>query len=167
MPRPKFPDCCICYTYEAFERRAAKTDEDVWTSSFHLLPFGRKMEILFDFPYRAESIPSMRYSTPDWLPTWISTMASWLASLSPSLTQVPADGCTHSLWLANLPKRWFPTWAQIMRWPEGHPDYEHSLPSWPQAEEPLQQPHWNFDLMSFYDRCLGNFSHSFQANKQP
>jgi len=57
---------------------AKVTDEDAWKRCFHVLPLARKMEILFDFPYRGNS------------------------------------------------NQWFPTWRQLLRWPELDHDYDHS-----------------------------------------
>ena len=51
--------------------------EDFWRDCFDLLPAERKLELLFDYPYRGSE------------------------------------------------EQWFPTWPQIMAWPEKDPDYEH------------------------------------------
>ena len=53
------------------------TSEGFWRQCFHLLPADRKMEILFDFPYRGSD------------------------------------------------QQWFPTWAQVLDWPERDPAYDH------------------------------------------
>ena len=42
------------------------TSEDFWTQCFHLLPAERKIEVLFDFPYRG--------SEDQWFPTWAQIM---------------------------------------------------------------------------------------------
>ena len=42
------------------------TSEDIWRQCFHLLPAGRKAEILFDFPYRG--------SDEQWFPTWAQVL---------------------------------------------------------------------------------------------
>ena len=39
-----------------------KTGEDIWRECFHLLPLERRVEILFNFPYRG--------SDKQWFPTW-------------------------------------------------------------------------------------------------
>ena len=44
-----------------------KTSEDIWRQCFHLLPLERKVEVLFDFPYRG--------SDEQWLPTWAQVLA--------------------------------------------------------------------------------------------
>ncbi|KAF8457093.1 hypothetical protein BDZ91DRAFT_786036 [Kalaharituber pfeilii] len=59
-------------------------DETAWRQCFHVLPFGKKIEILFDFPYRGTE------------------------------------------------QQWFPTWKQVMEWPERDQDYEHTPTEWPQ-----------------------------------
>ena len=53
------------------------SDETAWRKCFHVLPFQRKFEILFDFPYRG-------------------------------------------------PEHWYPSWKQLMEWPERDESYEHS-----------------------------------------
>ena len=53
------------------------TSEDFWARSFHLLPTLRKVEILFNFPYRGSD------------------------------------------------QQWFPTWIQMISWPERDPDHDH------------------------------------------
>jgi len=40
------------------------SEETAWEQCFHVLPFGRKVEILFDFPYRGTG-PGQQ-----WFPTW-------------------------------------------------------------------------------------------------
>ena len=45
---------------------AQMTSEDFWRQCFHLLPPGRKAEILFDFPYRG--------SDEQWFPTWAQVL---------------------------------------------------------------------------------------------
>ena len=55
------------------------TDEDAWAKCIPLLPLGRKIELLFDFPYRG-----------------------------------------------LIPGGWFPTWKQVLGWPERDPDLEHT-----------------------------------------
>ena len=57
------------------------TSEDFWRQSFHLLPAGQKIEILFNFPYRGSD------------------------------------------------QQWFPTWAQMLDWPERNSEYNHSRPN--------------------------------------
>ena len=42
------------------------TSDDFWTQCFHLLPAERKIEVLFDFPYRG--------SEEQWFPTWAQIM---------------------------------------------------------------------------------------------
>ena len=44
------------------------SDEDAWAKCFHMLPLGRKVELLIDFPYRSEK--------QHWFPTW-SELLSW------------------------------------------------------------------------------------------
>jgi len=46
-------------------------DGDAWAKCFHVLPFGRKIELLFDFPYGGDSSAG-----PDcqWFPTWKQLM---------------------------------------------------------------------------------------------
>jgi hypothetical protein len=53
------------------------SDETAWENCFYVLPFRRKFEILFDFPYRG-------------------------------------------------PDHWYPSWKQLMEWPERDDTYEHS-----------------------------------------
>jgi len=55
------------------------SDNDAWTRCLPLLPLARKIELLFDFPYRSV-----------------------------------------------MQQRWFPTWSELMRWPEVNPDCEYS-----------------------------------------
>jgi len=55
------------------------TDEDAWRKCIPLLPLERKIELLFDFPYRG-----------------------------------------------LLQGGWFPTWKQVLGWPERDPDLEHT-----------------------------------------
>ena len=55
-------------------------DNDVWERCFHMLPFPRKIELLFDFPYRSEK--------QHWFPTWSELMA-WPA-VNPSCGYSPA-----------------------------------------------------------------------------
>jgi len=43
--------------------------EDAWARCFHVLPFERKIEILFDFPYGGSAGPGCQ-----WFPTWIQLM---------------------------------------------------------------------------------------------
>jgi len=62
---------------------AGISDEDAWSRCFHVLPFERKIEILFDFPYGGEST---------------------------------GHDC-----------QWFPTWRQLMEWPERDPTYGHAV----------------------------------------
>ena len=57
---------------------AMTSAEATWRKFFHVLPFGQKLEILFNFPYR---------------------------------------GTQEEL---------FPSWEQIMAWPERNPEYQHS-----------------------------------------
>ena len=52
-------------------------EEEAWGKCFHVLPFRRKFEILFDFPYRG-------------------------------------------------PEHWYPSWKQLMEWPERDDTYEHA-----------------------------------------
>jgi len=60
--------------------------EDAWTRCFHVLPFARKIEILFDFPYRAraEKMETCSSAKPNttyyrrWFPTWRQLMVSHL-----------------------------------------------------------------------------------------
>jgi len=68
------------------------SDRDAWARCFHVLPFERKIEILFDFPYAG-------------------------------------DGNGHEC-------QWFPTWRQLMEWPDRDPTYEHTV-----AVYPLNQEH--------------------------
>ncbi|KAF8451195.1 hypothetical protein BDZ91DRAFT_786860 [Kalaharituber pfeilii] len=81
------------------------SDETAWRQCFHVLPFGRKIEILFDFPYRGTE------------------------------------------------QQWFPTWRQMMEWPERDPDYEHAPAKWPenrktpeliQSERNIKDKPWLF-----------------------
>ncbi|KAF8448396.1 hypothetical protein BDZ91DRAFT_751991 [Kalaharituber pfeilii] len=67
----------------AYNQRIS-SDETAWRQCFHVLPFGRKIEILFDYPYRGTE------------------------------------------------QQWFPTWTQMMEWPERDPDYEHAPAEWPE-----------------------------------
>jgi len=53
------------------------SDETAWRKCFYVLPFQRKFEILFDFPYRG-------------------------------------------------PEHWYPSWKQLMEWPERDDTYEHA-----------------------------------------
>ena len=55
------------------------TDEDAWAKCIPLLPLQRKIELLFDFPYRG-----------------------------------------------LIPGGWFPTWKQVLRWPERDSGLEHT-----------------------------------------
>jgi len=55
------------------------SDNDAWTRCFHMLPLGRKIELLLDFPYRSEK-----------------------------------------------QQQWFPTWSELMTWPEVDPDCDYS-----------------------------------------
>jgi len=71
---------------------AGISDMDAWARCFHVLPFERKIEILFDFPYAGDS-----------------------------------NG--HEC-------QWFPTWRQLMDWPNRDPTYEHTV-----AICPLNQAH--------------------------
>jgi len=56
--------------------------ENAWRHCIPLLPFERKVEILFDFPYRASE------------------------------------------------EQWFPTWSQLLKWPERDPQYIHVRSVW-------------------------------------
>ncbi|KAF8430347.1 hypothetical protein EV426DRAFT_581116 [Tirmania nivea] len=58
------------------------SDEEAWRKCFHVLPFRRKFELLFDFPYRG-------------------------------------------------PEHWYPSWKQLMEWPERDDTYEHAATEWP------------------------------------
>jgi len=60
------------------------SEEFAWKRCFHVLPFRKKLEILFDFPSRGTA------------------------------------------------QQWFPTWKQLMEWPQSNPDYEHHPTEWPQ-----------------------------------
>jgi len=62
---------------------ASISDVDAWARCFHVLPFERKIEILFDFPYTG-------------------------------------DGAGHD-------SQWFPTWRQLMEWPDRDPTYDHTV----------------------------------------
>jgi len=70
------------------------SEESSWEQCFHVLPFGRKVEILFDFPYRG----------------------------------------------TGPGQQWFPTWKQLLDWPERDSDYEHSSIMWPQDRKAPPQP---------------------------
>jgi len=61
----------------------AVSAEFSWKRCLHVLPFGKKLEILFDFPY-------------------------------PGTAQ-----------------QWFPTWKQLMEWPQHDPSCEHPPTKWP------------------------------------
>ena len=54
-------------------------DNDVWASCFHMLPLARKIELLFDFPYRSEQ---------HWFPAWSELMA-W-PEINPDCDYSPA-----------------------------------------------------------------------------
>jgi len=75
---------------------AGISDGDAWARCFHVLPFQRKIEILFDFPYGADA---------------------------------PGPGC-----------QWFPTWRQLMEWPERDPTYDHTVAICRHASLQLAQP---------------------------
>jgi len=60
----------------------AVSTEFVWKRCFYVLPFGKKLKILFDFPY-------------------------------------------------GTAQQWFPTWKQLMEWPQHDPSCEHSPTKWP------------------------------------
>ena len=49
---------------------AGISDGDAWASCFHVLPFGRKIEILFDFPYGGDSTSH----DCQWFPAWRQLM---------------------------------------------------------------------------------------------
>ena len=51
---------------------AGISDGDVWASCFHLLPFGRKIEILFDFPYGGNGADHVHDC--QWFPAWRQLM---------------------------------------------------------------------------------------------
>ena len=52
---------------------AGVSDEDAWARCFHVLPFARRIEILFDFPYRA--IPAtIETGSNRWFPAWRQLM---------------------------------------------------------------------------------------------
>jgi len=57
------------------------SDEKAWRKCFYVLPFRRKLEVLFDFPYRG-------------------------------------------------PEHWYPSWEQLMMWPERDDTYEHAAAEW-------------------------------------
>ena len=54
------------------------SDEDAWTKCLRMLPLSRRIELLFDFPYRSEK------------------------------------------------QKWFPTWRELLAWPEIDPDCDYS-----------------------------------------
>ena len=58
------------------------TSEGVWTEVFPLLPFERKIEILFDFPYRG--------SDRQWFPTW-AQVQDW-PTRDPEYDHLPPQG---------------------------------------------------------------------------
>ena len=51
---------------------AHMTGEDFWRRNFHLLPVERKVEILFDFPYRGKDSQG---EDNQWFPTWEQVLA--------------------------------------------------------------------------------------------
>ena len=56
---------------------AGISDENAWARCFHLLPFERKIEILFDFPYAGDSASDPGCSAShgcQWFPTWRQLM---------------------------------------------------------------------------------------------
>jgi len=63
------------------------SEEFAWKRCFHVLPFKKKLEILFDFPSRGTA------------------------------------------------QQWFPTWKQLMEWPQRNPDYKHHPTEWPEVPE--------------------------------
>ena len=65
------------------------SDNDVWKRCFHMLPLARKIELLFDFPYRS----------------------------------------------AEQQQQWFPTWSELMTWPEINLDCDYSPARQPEAAE--------------------------------
>ncbi|KAF8426742.1 ankyrin repeat-containing domain protein [Tirmania nivea] len=75
---------------------AGISDRDAWARCFHVLPFERKIEILFDFPYAG-------------------------------------DRTHHG-------SQWFPTWRQLMAWPERDPTYKHTVAVCPQGAAQAQLP---------------------------
>jgi len=97
---------------------------DAWAKCFHVLPFERKIEILFDFPYAgdSDSVGDLGYST------------------------------SHDC-------QWFPTWRQLMEWPDRDPSYDHTVAVWPQNQAHLQiaqKPDHLFvpDIWAISDVCL-------------
>jgi len=66
------------------------SDETAWRRCFYVLPFRRKLEILFDFPYRG-------------------------------------------------PKYWYPSWEQLMMWPERDETYEHAAAVWPYDDDAIPE----------------------------
>ncbi|KAF8456823.1 hypothetical protein BDZ91DRAFT_745114 [Kalaharituber pfeilii] len=74
------------------------SDEIAWRQCFHVLPFERKIEILFDFPYRGAE------------------------------------------------QQWFPTWKQLMEWPDRNPDYDHYTTKWPQGRRTPELIHLGANL---------------------
>ena len=63
-------------------------ENDVWARCFHMLPLARKIELLFDFPYRSAK------------------------------------------------QHWFPTWSELMTWPEVNSDCGYSPARRPDREGP-------------------------------
>ena len=71
-----------------YDREA--TDNKVWARCFHMLPLARKIELLFDYPYRSEQ--------QHWFPTW-SELMTWpeidaSCEYSPAM-QLPIKGHRH------------------------------------------------------------------------
>ncbi|KAF8448229.1 hypothetical protein BGX38DRAFT_1190210 [Terfezia claveryi] len=106
---------------------AGVQDGDAWARCFHVLPFDRKIEILFDFPYAGDSCGNRDYST------------------------------THNC-------HWFPTWRQLMEWPDRDPTYDHTVAVCTQGQAHLhgQKPEhlFVFDLWAIYD------VHLYEINEQ-
>jgi len=79
------------------------SDETAWRKCFYVLPFRRRFEIFFDFPYRG-------------------------------------------------PEHWYPSWKQLMEWPERDDTYEHTAVEYqhdPSIPELMPDP----DIIQFEDEA--------------
>ncbi|RPB25181.1 hypothetical protein L211DRAFT_822609 [Terfezia boudieri ATCC MYA-4762] len=108
---------------------AGISDGDAWARCFHVLPFERKIEILFDFPHEAGD---------------------------------RGHGAGHDC-------QWFPTWRQLMEWPERNLTYDHSVAVFPENQvhhQQAQKPEHLFvsDIWAISDVRLWRKQNEYEVN---